>query len=166
MLKARSPPRALAKHRAISPPPLSRQGRLFPLYCGNPVISLCALRGGLLRGPVELSPIDPHAVQNDREHASDSDFGLAEPVALGESCCSMALRASSSGRTAATSSGRSSISSSARTAKTLNLARPMSAVAPSGTRQASSAWPVLLFNGLARLEQRPDRGHQLGTILD
>src|SRR4029450_12929609 len=24
----------------------------------------------------------------------------------------------------------------------------------------------LLFNGLARLEQRPDRGHQLGTILD
>src|SRR6266446_5099787 len=37
----------------------------------------------------------------------------------------MALRASSSGRTAATSSGRYSISSSARTAKTLNLARPM-----------------------------------------
>jgi hypothetical protein len=41
MLKARSPFRALAKHRTISPPPPSRQGRLFPLYCGNRVISFC-----------------------------------------------------------------------------------------------------------------------------
>ena len=40
-------------------------------------------------------------------------------------CCSTALRASSSGLIAAISSGRPSINSSARTAKTLNLARPM-----------------------------------------
>ena len=42
MLKARSPFRALAKYQAISPPPPSRQGRLFPPYCGNPVISFYA----------------------------------------------------------------------------------------------------------------------------
>ena len=40
-------------------------------------------------------------------------------------CCPTALRASSSGLIAAISSGRPSINSSARTAKTLNLARPM-----------------------------------------
>src|SRR5262245_34769690 len=40
-------------------------------------------------------------------------------------CCSMALRALSSGPTTAINSGRSSISSSARRAKTLNLARPI-----------------------------------------
>src|SRR5262245_788104 len=40
-------------------------------------------------------------------------------------CCSMALRALSSGPTTAINWGRSSISSSARTAKTLNLARPI-----------------------------------------
>ena len=54
MLKARSPFRALAKHRAISPPPPSRQGRLFPPCRGNPVISSFALSGRLLRRPVEL----------------------------------------------------------------------------------------------------------------
>jgi len=84
MLKARSPFRTLAKHRTISPPPPSRQGRLFPPCRGNPVISLCALRGSLLRRPVELGPIDPHAVQNDRELARDGDLGLAAPVSLGE----------------------------------------------------------------------------------
>ena len=84
MLKARSLFRALAKHRAISLPPPSRQGRLFPLCRGNRVISLCALRGSLLRRPLELGPVDPHAVQNDRELARDGDFGLAEPVALGK----------------------------------------------------------------------------------
>src|SRR4029450_11230044 len=36
MLKARSPFRALAKHRAISPPPPSRQGRLFPHVSRKP----------------------------------------------------------------------------------------------------------------------------------
>ena len=46
----------------------------------------------------------------------------------------MALRATSSGLTAAISSGRFSINSSARTAKTLNLARPM-------TRPARRLWP-------------------------
>src|SRR5215813_6268849 len=39
MLKARSPFRVHAKHRAILPPPSSRQGRLFPLCRGNPVTS-------------------------------------------------------------------------------------------------------------------------------
>jgi hypothetical protein len=34
----RSPFRALAKNRAISPPPPSRQGRHFPLCRGNPVV--------------------------------------------------------------------------------------------------------------------------------
>src|SRR5262249_34888678 len=43
-----------------------------------------ALRGSLLRRPIELSPVDPHAVQNDRELARDSDLGLAEPIAFGE----------------------------------------------------------------------------------
>ena len=43
MLKARSPFRALAKDRTISPPPSSRQERLFPLNCGNPMISLCVV---------------------------------------------------------------------------------------------------------------------------
>src|SRR5262249_22619893 len=38
MLQARSPFRALAKNRAISPPPPSRQGRHFPLCRGNPVV--------------------------------------------------------------------------------------------------------------------------------
>src|ERR1043166_5521711 len=36
MLKARSPFRALTKHRAISPPPPSRQGRLFPHVSREP----------------------------------------------------------------------------------------------------------------------------------
>src|SRR6478736_5657587 len=40
MSKARSLLRAHAKHRAISPPPSSRQGRFFPPCRGNPVISL------------------------------------------------------------------------------------------------------------------------------
>ena len=40
MLKARSSFRTLAKNRAISPPPPSRQGRRFPLCRGNPVVSL------------------------------------------------------------------------------------------------------------------------------
>src|SRR5579863_9272545 len=48
MLKARSPFRALAKNRTISPPPPSRQGRLFPPCRGNPVVSPYALRGSLL----------------------------------------------------------------------------------------------------------------------
>src|SRR5579862_1848012 len=36
MLKARSPFRALAKNRTISPPPPSRQGRLFPALSREP----------------------------------------------------------------------------------------------------------------------------------
>ena len=64
--------------------PPSRQGRLFPAVLREPMISLCALRGSLLCRPVELGPVDPHAVQNDRELARDGDFGLAEPVALSQ----------------------------------------------------------------------------------
>jgi hypothetical protein len=47
------------------------------------VISLCALCGSLLRRPVELGPVDPHAVENDRELARDSNLSFAEPIALG-----------------------------------------------------------------------------------
>src|SRR6202167_3897703 len=86
MLKARSPFRALAKNRTISPPPPSRQGRLFPPCRGNPVASPYALRGSLLRRPIELGSVDPHAVQNDRELPRDGNFGLAEAVSLGELC--------------------------------------------------------------------------------
>src|SRR6266702_8757611 len=85
MLKARSPFRALAKHRTFSPAPSSRQGRLFPQRCANPVVLLCSLRGGLLLRPVKLGSVDPHPMQNDGELARDSDLGLAETVALGES---------------------------------------------------------------------------------
>jgi hypothetical protein len=84
MLKARSPFRALAKNRTISPPPPSRQGRLFPPCRGTPLISLCVLRGRLVRRPVELGSVDPHTVQNDRELPRDGDLGLAEAVSLGE----------------------------------------------------------------------------------
>jgi hypothetical protein len=44
----------------------------------------CSLRGSLLLGPVELSSVDPHSVQNDGELACNGDLGLAKPVALGE----------------------------------------------------------------------------------
>src|SRR5262249_34403979 len=81
MLQARSPFRALAKNRAISPPPPSRQGRTFPLCRGNP---LCSLRGSLRPGPVELGSIDPHPMQNNGELACNGDLGLAQPVALDE----------------------------------------------------------------------------------
>ena len=48
------------------------------------MISLCALRRSLLCRPLELGPVDPHAVQYDRELARDGDFSLAKPIALGE----------------------------------------------------------------------------------
>ena len=97
------------KNRTISPPPPSRQGRLFPPCRGIPVISLCVLRGSLLRRPVELRSVDPHAVQNNRELARDGDFGLAReriasgtdgsgPVSCGrvsESSCSLSSAAPS-----------------------------------------------------------------------
>src|SRR5262249_40454423 len=34
--------------------------------------------------PVELSPVDPHTMQKDRELAGDRDFGLPQTVALGK----------------------------------------------------------------------------------
>ena len=42
------------------------------------------LGSNLLLRPVELGPVDPHAMQNDCELARDRDLGLAEPVALDE----------------------------------------------------------------------------------
>jgi hypothetical protein len=60
-------------------------GTSFPAVSREPCdLLLCALRGSLLRRPVELSPVDPHTVQNDRELTRDSDLGLAEPIALGK----------------------------------------------------------------------------------
>jgi hypothetical protein len=60
-------------------------GTFFPALSREPCdLPWCALRGSLLGRPVKLGAVDPHAVQNDRELASDSDFGLAEPVALDE----------------------------------------------------------------------------------
>src|SRR4029077_4897534 len=84
MVQARSSFWTNAKNRRISPPPPSRQGRLFPPCRGIPVISLCVLRGSLLRRPVELRSVDSHAVQNNLWLARDGDFGLAEAVSLGE----------------------------------------------------------------------------------
>src|SRR2546423_9994905 len=62
----------------------------------------------------------------------------------------MALRASSSGRTAAINSRRSSISSSARTAKTLNLAGPI-------TRPRFLSGDLVLEIALDFDQQRPAR---------
>src|SRR6476661_3407082 len=73
---------ALAKNRTNSPSPSCRQGRLFPPFSR---ISVFYLPGSnLLLRPVELGPVDPHAMQNDCELARDRDLGLAEPVALDE----------------------------------------------------------------------------------
>ncbi len=60
-------------------------GTTFQPCRGNPVISLYSLRGNLLLRPVELGPVDPHAVQNHRELTRDGNLGLAEPVAPGKS---------------------------------------------------------------------------------
>src|SRR6476660_4000863 len=82
MLQSRSAFRALAKNRTNSPSPSSRQGRLFPPFSRISVFYL--LGSNLLLRPVELGPVDPHAMQNDCELAPDRDLGLAEPVALDE----------------------------------------------------------------------------------
>src|SRR6266516_21725 len=60
-----------------------RPGRdVFSRPCGNSVISFCELRGGLLRRPVELGPVDPHSVQNDSKLSSDGNLGFAQPASL------------------------------------------------------------------------------------
>src|SRR6187397_785054 len=61
-----------------------RPGRdvFFPPFSGISVFYL--LGSNLLLRPVELGPVDPHAMQNDCELARDRDLGLAEPVALDE----------------------------------------------------------------------------------
>ena len=48
-------------------------GTTFPPCRGNPVVSLCALRGNHLRRPIELGSV-----------ARDGNLGLAKPIALGE----------------------------------------------------------------------------------
>src|SRR6202163_4112866 len=82
MLQSRSPFRTRAKNLSNSPSPSSRLGRLFLPFGRNSVMP--SLGSNLLRRPVELGSIDPHAMQNDRELTRDRDLGLAEPVALGE----------------------------------------------------------------------------------
>src|SRR5690349_15008642 len=48
-------------------------------------ISLCSSSSNLLVvRPVELGPVDPHAVQDDCELARNGNLGLAQPVAFGE----------------------------------------------------------------------------------
>src|ERR1700720_2851872 len=80
MLQSRSAFRTLAKNRTNSPSPSSRQGRLFPPFGGISVF--CLLGSNLLLRPIELGPVDPHAMQNDCELARDRD--LAKPVTLDE----------------------------------------------------------------------------------
>src|SRR6476620_9640226 len=82
MLQSRSAVRALAKDRTNSPSPSSRQERRFPPFSRISVFYL--LGSNLLLRPVELGPVDPHAMQNDRELPRDRNLGLAKPVALGE----------------------------------------------------------------------------------
>src|SRR5262245_47323314 len=216
MLQARSPFRTLAKNRTISPPPSSRQGRLFPPCRGILVISLYVLRGSLLRRPVELRSVDPHAVQNNRELAGDGDFGLAETVSLGElgspslqprpfrhpgqqhAGCLKQIHAQHSVTALRDSAGPIDLPGGMASGRQPyigpNTSRSLEArriidrrlEAECGDRADTrhSHEPAdlhittrqlvdlavdifdLLLNGLACLEQRPDRSDQLGTIFD
>src|ERR1700674_3587491 len=75
MLQSRSSSRTRAKNLSNSPSPSSRLGRLFPPFGRNSVVA--SLGSNLLLRPVELSPVDPHAMQNDRELTRDRDeFGI------------------------------------------------------------------------------------------
>src|SRR5215813_11751878 len=56
-------------------------GTSFPASAGA---DLHSLRVSLLVRPGELSSIDPHAMQDNRELARDGDLGLAEPISLGQ----------------------------------------------------------------------------------
>src|SRR6516165_6464710 len=58
-------------------------GTSLPAVAG-PKISLRSLNSNLLVRPVELGPVDPHAVKDDCELARDGNLGLAQPVAFGE----------------------------------------------------------------------------------
>src|SRR6187397_2776188 len=59
-----------------------RPGRdvFFPPFSGISVFYL--LGSNLLLRPVELGPVDPHAMQNDCELARDRDLGLGSPLRL------------------------------------------------------------------------------------
>src|SRR5581483_5603419 len=59
-------------------------GTTFPAVSREARDLLCVLRGSLLRRPVDLGSVDPHAVQNDCKLPRDGNFGLAQPVSLGE----------------------------------------------------------------------------------
>src|ERR1700674_3359407 len=80
MLQSRSSFQTRAKNLSNSPSPSSRLGRLFLPFGRNSVMP--SLGSNLLRRPVELGSVDPHAVQNDRKLTRDGNLGLAEPVAL------------------------------------------------------------------------------------
>src|ERR1700722_14603982 len=82
MLQSRSAFRTRAKNLSNLPSPSSRLGRLFPPFGRNSV--MLSLGSNLLRRPVELGSINPHAMQNDRKFTCDCNLCLAEPVALGE----------------------------------------------------------------------------------
>src|ERR1700722_8122615 len=69
MLQSRSSSRTRAKNLSNSPSPSSRLGRLFLPFGRNSVVA--SLGSNLLLRPVELSPVDPHAMQNDRELTRD-----------------------------------------------------------------------------------------------
>src|SRR3974377_819541 len=208
--------RAHAKNRTISPPPPSRQGRLFPPCRGTLMTSSCVLRGSLVRRPVELGSIDPHTVRNDCVLRRDGDLGLAKAVSLGE-LGSPGLQSRPFGHASQQNAGRfeqihaqHGVTTLRDSAGPIDLPGGMASGRQSDIRANTSRsleesrivyrrlkaqcgdrtdtryghepadlhimtrQPVnltveigdLLLDGLARLEQRPDRSHQLGTILD
>ena len=60
-------------------------GTSFPAVSREPCdLPSCALRGSLLRRPVELGAVDPHAMQNHGELSSNRDFGFSEPASFGD----------------------------------------------------------------------------------
>jgi hypothetical protein len=59
-----------------------RQGHLFPPF--GRISVFCLLGSNFLLRPIELGPVDPHAMQNECELARDRDLGLAEPITLDE----------------------------------------------------------------------------------
>src|ERR1700730_13945123 len=82
MLQSRSSSRNARKKSVELTIAIVPAGTSFPAVWQD--LSISSLGSNLLFRPVELGSIDPHAMQNDRELARDSNLGLAEPVALGE----------------------------------------------------------------------------------
>src|SRR5258708_1500577 len=72
------------KTRSDPPAPCVRGPSFVPAVLREPCDLVCSLRGNLLLRPVDLGSVGPHAMQNDRELARNGDFGLTEPISLGE----------------------------------------------------------------------------------